>query len=133
MCTILPMALIVAFYVSAYTTILSVTNNADVSLLAKHASDTGATLTASSLKHQQLTVATEKLLAQLNATQQLHDFRKVLLDGMKAENTSVSKLYFDFGLSMGLDTDVYLGKGYSVVSVDAFLPWVQKAREKNAK
>jgi hypothetical protein len=129
---IVPMALIAAFFLFACSSDMSVTH-IDVALLTKPASDSRVTLPVSTLTYQHLSAAAEKLLAQLNETQQLQDFRKVLVDRMKVENTSVSKLYFDFGLSMGLDTDVYLGKGYSVVSVDAFLPWVEKAREKNSK
>lgn len=39
-------------------------------------------------------------------------------------------IYIDFGLSDAKDTDLYLSKGYSVVSVDAFMPWIEKAKEK---
>ena len=38
-------------------------------------------------------------------------------------------LYIDIGLSDGKDTKFYLSRGYSTVSVDAFAPWIAKARE----
>jgi hypothetical protein len=41
-------------------------------------------------------------------------------------------LYLDFGLSDAADTNEYLAKGYSVVAVDAFLPWVDKAKKRFA-
>lgn len=39
-------------------------------------------------------------------------------------------LYLDFGLSDAADTALYLSKGYSVVAVDAFLPWIDKAKKR---
>lgn len=39
-------------------------------------------------------------------------------------------IYVDFGLSDAADTAHHLSMGYSVVAVDAFLPWIVKAKEK---
>ncbi len=39
-------------------------------------------------------------------------------------------IYIDFGLSDAADTAHHLSMGYSVVAVDAFLPWIVKAKEK---
>jgi hypothetical protein len=101
------------------------------------ASDIGATASSGSgvaYNEDQIAAATGKLQAQLTDVKQLQDFRQILIEKMKADNnTNVANLYFDFGLSMGLDTKLYLSKGYSVVSVDAFLPWVEKARKDHSK
>ncbi|OEU11141.1 hypothetical protein FRACYDRAFT_246252 [Fragilariopsis cylindrus CCMP1102] len=37
-------------------------------------------------------------------------------------------IYVDFGLSDGKDTKFHLSKGYSTVSVDAYTPWIDKAK-----
>ena len=37
-------------------------------------------------------------------------------------------IYVDFGLSDGKDTKFHLSKGYSTVSVDAYAPWIDKAK-----
>lgn len=39
-------------------------------------------------------------------------------------------IYIDFGLSDGKDTALYLSKGYSAVSVDAYDHWIRLARSK---
>jgi hypothetical protein len=39
-------------------------------------------------------------------------------------------LYLDFGLSDAADTALYLNKGYAAVAVDAFLPWIEKAKKR---
>jgi hypothetical protein len=39
-------------------------------------------------------------------------------------------IYVDFGMSDASDTAFHLSLGDSVVSVDAYLPWVEKARER---
>ena len=55
------------------------------------------------------------------------------LEPGQEENFDRSKpIYLDFGLSDAADTGHYLSKGFSVVSVDAFSPWIQKAKEKFA-
>jgi hypothetical protein len=59
---------------------------------------------------------------------ELRNFRDRLLADVVVNRTA-TKLYFDFGVSTGLDTKLYLSKGYSVVSVDAFAPWIDKVKK----
>lgn len=42
---------------------------------------------------------------------------------------SDAPLYIDFGLSDGADTRHHLSRGYSTISVDAYAPWIEKAKE----
>lgn len=41
-------------------------------------------------------------------------------------------IYIDLGLSDAKDTELFLSKGYSTLSVDAYLPWIETARTKFA-
>jgi hypothetical protein len=43
-------------------------------------------------------------------------------------------IYLNFGLSDAKDTELYLSKkGYNTLSVEAFLPWIDKAKTKFAE
>jgi hypothetical protein len=59
--------------------------------------------------------------------------RKQLAPDQEANFDRSQKIYVDFGLSDAKDTELHLSKGYSVASVDAFLPWITKAKEKFCK
>ena len=50
------------------------------------------------------------------------------LERFKQTQNSNNPIYFDFGLSDGKDTKFHLSKGYSTVSVDAYAPWIEKAK-----
>ena len=53
------------------------------------------------------------------------------LDLFKKKNKG-KPIYFDIGLSDGKDSAYHLSKGYSVIGVDAFKPWIDEAKEKFA-
>jgi hypothetical protein len=59
--------------------------------------------------------------------------RNQLAPDQEANFDRSQKIYVDFGLSDAKDTELHLSKGYSVASVDAFLPWITKAKEKFSK
>lgn len=79
----------------------------------------GTTTAESNTQPDRLAGSLAKLRQQITADQEEHFDRS-------------KPIYIDFGLSDGADTAHHLSKGYSVVAVDAFLPWISKAKEKFA-
>ena len=67
----------------------------------------------------------EKSLAVLQNLVDDHGAGK--LEAFKTKHPE-APIYFDFGLSDGKDTKFYLSQGYSTVSVDAYAPWIDKAK-----
>jgi FkbM family methyltransferase len=63
----------------------------------------------------------------------LRKLRKQLTPQQEERFRRSNPIYIDIGLNDGKDTALYLSKGYSVVSVDAFPAWVNKAKEEHAK
>ena len=62
----------------------------------------------------------------------LAKLRKQLTPGQEEQFARSKPIYIDLGLSDAADTAHHLSKGYSVVAVDAFLPWIHKAQERFA-
>uniref|UniRef100_A0A7S4M5P7 Methyltransferase FkbM domain-containing protein n=1 Tax=Odontella aurita TaxID=265563 RepID=A0A7S4M5P7_9STRA len=110
---------LLVYMCSASHDVFSSTNaaNFDLSILPSACNDT---------KNEGQAVAGNQLEKSLTVLQDLLEDGQ--LERFKQTQNGTNPIYFDFGLSDGKDTKFHLSKGYSTVSVDAFAPWIEKAK-----